>query len=153
VLQVILTRLAGVGVNWAVTGSLGHALQGVPVEPQDIDLQTDAAGAYAIMDCLSEYIHKPVRFLVSENIRSHLGSFRIKGVRVEVMGAVEKRLADGKWTPPPDLDQVRQFVRFAGIHIPVLKLAYEAEAYEMLGRPERAMLIRRIIDESSSKEG
>jgi len=34
-------RLGDSDVNWAVTGSLGFALQGVPVEPHHIDIQTD----------------------------------------------------------------------------------------------------------------
>jgi hypothetical protein len=151
VLQVLLALLAGKDVNWALTGSLGHALQGVPVQPQDIDLQTDKSGAYAIMDTMSEFALQPVAYLASENIRSHLGALLIEGVRVEVMGAVEKRLADGSWAPPPDLDRHRRFVMVSGMRVPVLGLAYEAGAYELLGRHERVALIRQVLNESRSK--
>ncbi len=150
-LRVIVASLDGRGVDWVVTGSLGHALQGVPVQPKDIDLQTDAAGAYAIQDRLSEFVVQPVTFLTSENIRSHLGALLIEGVQVEVMGDVEKRLADGSWTPTPDLSRLRKFMGVAEMRVPVLALAYEAEAYELLGRPERAALIRGILSESGLK--
>ena len=150
-LRVIAASLEGKSVDWAVTGSLGHALQGVPVKPRDIDLQTDAAGAYAIQDHLSEFVVQPVSFLTSENIRSHLGALLIQGVEVEVMGDVEKRLVDGSWAPPPKLSWHRRFVMVAALQVPVMSLTYEAEAYELLGRPERAALIRTVLSESSLK--
>jgi len=46
VLRKLYERLKDSNVNWVVTGSLGFALQGVPVEPHDIDIQTDKEGAY-----------------------------------------------------------------------------------------------------------
>lgn len=39
ILRKICTRLGGTTVNWVVTGSFGFALQGVPIEPNDIDIQ------------------------------------------------------------------------------------------------------------------
>jgi len=48
VLRKVNERLNNTSVNWAITGSLDFALQGVPVEPNDIDIQTDKRGAYEI---------------------------------------------------------------------------------------------------------
>ena len=45
----------GMPINWAVTGSLRLALQGVPIEVHDIVIQTDKDGAYAIERCFIEY--------------------------------------------------------------------------------------------------
>ena len=67
------------------------------------------------------------------------------------MGDVEKRLVDGSWAPPPELSRHRRFVMVAALQVPVMSLAYEAEAYELLGRPERAALIRTVLSESSLK--
>ncbi|HEY3364356.1 MAG TPA: hypothetical protein VGK74_04830 [Symbiobacteriaceae bacterium] len=47
-LRLICTRLDGKQLNWALTGSLNFALQGVPVSVNDIDIQADRAGAYEI---------------------------------------------------------------------------------------------------------
>ncbi|MCW5852548.1 MAG: hypothetical protein KIT87_20910, partial [Anaerolineae bacterium] len=66
-------------MTWAVTGSVGMALQGIPVEPHDIDLQTDAAGAYEIQRRLAEYSVQPVAFLAGERMRSHFGRLVIEG--------------------------------------------------------------------------
>ncbi|MEJ2351403.1 MAG: hypothetical protein P8Y03_16570, partial [Anaerolineales bacterium] len=73
VLRKILTQLKDRPVNWAVTGSLGMALQGVPVEVHDIDIHTDGDGAYEIERYLAEFVVKPVRYRESEHIRSHFG--------------------------------------------------------------------------------
>lgn len=48
VLRKIYDRLKNEKVNWGVTGSLSFALQEVPVEVHDIDIQTDKEGAYEI---------------------------------------------------------------------------------------------------------
>jgi hypothetical protein len=35
-------------VNWALTGSVAHRLQGADIECHDVDVQTDAPGAYDV---------------------------------------------------------------------------------------------------------
>ncbi|MFC6233223.1 nucleotidyltransferase domain-containing protein, partial [Paenibacillus allorhizosphaerae] len=48
VLELIYERLSMTQINWALTGSTSFALQGLPYEPGDIDIQTDQQGAYEI---------------------------------------------------------------------------------------------------------
>lgn len=145
-LRIILSALEGRPPDWAVTGSLGMALQGVPVEVHDIDLQTDRQGAYTIERLLSAWAVSPVRYLESERIRSHLGALEIEGVRVEIIGAVSKRLENDGWEEPVDVALHRHWVESAGLQVPVLSLAYECEAYRKLGRPEKAELLRAWLD-------
>jgi len=45
VLRKINVRLNNTSINWVVTGSFSFALQGLPVEPNDIDIQTDKEGS------------------------------------------------------------------------------------------------------------
>ena len=63
------------------------------------------------------------------------------------MGAVQKRRSDGTWNPPVDITDHRIYVDFEDRRIPVLSLNYEAEAYEQLGRSERATLLTKYADE------
>jgi hypothetical protein len=133
-------------VTWALTGSLSFALQGVPVRPNDIDLQTDEAGAYEIEKRFAPHIHRPVSFSTTGRIRSHYGVLLIDGIKVDVIGDIEKRLPDGSWTPPPDLVHQRRFIVVAGFQIPVLKIEYEIEAYTLLGRIEQAQLLQAWLD-------
>ncbi len=136
-----MVRLEGQGITWALTGSLAFALQGIPVEPDDIDLQTDIAGAYKIEQAFTEFIIKPVTFSATEKICSHYGALRIQGIDVEIMGDVRKRLADGRWEDSVSLSKYRQFINVGDGLVPVLSLAYEAESYRKMGRDERSALL------------
>ena len=146
VLRQIHDRLNDGSVNWVVTGSLGFALQGIPVVPDDIDIQTDGPGAYEIERRFPEAVADEVAFSASDRIRSHFGSLEIDGVRVEIMGDIEKRDANGAWGAAVDLQTHRRLADFEGMTIPVLSLEYECEAYMKLGRTERAGMLRRWLD-------
>src|SRR5260221_13176270 len=85
VLRMLHARLSGAGIVWVVTGSLGFALQGVPVTPHDIDLQTDAGGAYAIARLFREDAVRPVAFSSALMIRSHFGALAMSSISGEMM--------------------------------------------------------------------
>ena len=129
-------------VIWAITGSLGFSIQGLHLGVDDIDIQTDASGAYEIEKVFAENIVREVRFSKSDTIASHWGELNIDGVKVEIMGALQKKLPDGTWESPVDVGRHRKFVRFEGMKLPVLSLAYEEQAYRILGRTEQADRIR-----------
>lgn len=152
-LQSIAVALLGAPIDWALTGSLGFALQGGAVSPRDIDIQTDAEGAYAIAQRLADYVVSPVTYVASPAIRSHLGALEIAGVTVEVMGALQKRLPNGAWEPPVDVRLHRRWVRAADQLLPVLDLAYEEQAYRALGRTERADMLRQRLVQQSPDPG
>jgi hypothetical protein len=85
---------------------------------------------------------RPVVCSGTEQIRSHFGGLNISGITVELMGGLQKRLPDGRWEEPVDVLAHRRFVRLEGLAFPVLELAYEERAYRLLGRVERADLLR-----------
>ena len=145
VLRKLYERLKDSNVNWVVTGSLGFVLQGVPVEPHDIDIQTDKEGAYEIERFFSEFVVEPVRFKESERIRSHFGALMIEGVKVEIMGDIQKKVND-EWEPPVDIDKYKRFVQIEGMEIPVLDLEYEYQAYLKLGRVEKAKMLKKFLE-------
>jgi hypothetical protein len=142
VIYKVVARLKHCDAAWAITGSLGMVLQGMDIPVHDIDIQTDQNGAYEIERELSEYVTMPVRYLPSERIHSHLGKLEIDGIRVEVMGAVQKRIDEQTWEEPVDVEQHRKWVEIDAIQIPVLSLEYEYDAYLKLGRTEKAEKIR-----------
>lgn len=146
-LRTIHAALLPSNIDWAVTGSLGMALQGMQLPVNDIDLQTDVAGARALHRRLREFEVTPLRFKESESIRSHLGKLEIQGVPVEVIGAVQTRLPDGAWGAPVQIAPIRRWVKVEGMDIPVVSLAHEVQAYRQMGRPEKAELLRRWLNE------
>ena len=143
VLEELTSRLSDEGVTWALTGSLAHRIQGVPVEVHDVDVQTDERGAYRIADVFRNEVVRKVRLRRSANVESHFGELVVHGISVEVMGALRKRLRDGSWEPPVDVAAHRVLVPCGSLEVPALSLRYEARAYEALGRAERAALLRR----------
>lgn len=145
VLSKLYHELQGSNVNWVVTGSLSFALQGLPLTPHDIDIQTDEAGAYEIERRFALYITRKVVFSSTERIRSHFGALLIDGIKVELMGDVQKRLEDSRWEEPVDLDCHKLFVAFEDMDVPVLSLEYEAQAYRKLDRLERAQMLQEAL--------
>jgi len=147
VLRQISELMEGSSTDWAVTGSLGMLLQGMDLPVHDIDLQTDEDGAYEIERRLAAFVVKPVLFKGSERMRSRLGKLAIDGIQVEVMGAIQKRLADGTWEEPVQVSDHRLWIEQDGLKLPVLALEYEAESYQLMGREERADQIRLWLKE------
>jgi len=149
VLEKIVSCLKDSPINWVVTGSLGMALQGVPIQVHDIDIQTDKDGAYEIERCFPEYVVEPVRYSESEKVRSYLGMLEIEG-KVEIMGDIQKRLGDQSWEKPVKVEYYRRWVEVGGMRIPVLSLEYEHQAYLKLGRIEKAEMLRSWLYETEA---
>ena len=124
-------------INWVVTGSVSFCIQGVPVTPNDIDIQTDEEGAYKIAEIFQDRVIKEVEFSSTERIKSHFGALMMHGVLVELMGAVQKYY-DGSWEEPIDIDAYKKIVELEYMEIPVLDLGYESLAYRRFGRVEMA---------------
>lgn len=146
VLRVLFERLKETDINWAVTGSCSFALQGLPIEPNDIDIQADEPGAYAIEQLFFEFVIRRVTWSSTPIIRSHFGALEIAGVKVEIMGDIQKREADGSWDEPPTLDRYKRFVEVDGMRIPILALDYEHTAYLKMGRIEKAEMLRAWLE-------
>lgn len=141
VLRILYDALEAAGVNWVVTGSLGLALQGVPLTPHDIDIQTDAAGAYRIAELFADRVVQPVALSTKGTMRSHFGALQVDGMKVEIMGDVQHQREDGSWEPPPDLSRIKRQVDVAGMRVPVLSLEHERDAYAKMGRTARVSQI------------
>ncbi len=140
-LRIITERLEGSAVDWVITGSLGWALHGIPLEIHDIDLQTDQPGAERMDALLAEYSRQKLFWRPSECIHSYFAVLEIQGIGVEIMGAMQKRLPDGGWEEPTDVTRYREWVEYQGMRLPVLSLEYEHHAYLLMGRTEKARLL------------
>ena len=150
VLRTIYERLMDLDSPWAITGSLGFALHGMDSPVTDIDLQTDREGVYQIENLFQNQVVKKVAFSEAKTIRSHFGELRILGVKVEIMGAVQKRLPSGEWESPVEVREHRRFVEFDGMKLPVLSLDYEETAYRILGRIDKANMIKQWLKTSGT---
>jgi hypothetical protein len=144
-LRILLRRLPPGEILWVLTGSGGLRLQGVDVPVRDLDVQGDEPGVYAIAHRMAECVQAPVYFRESAQMRSHYGALEIDGIKVELMGDVQHRLSDSAWQPAPDLPSLRRWVAWGDHAVPVLDLAYEADAYARMGRAAQAAAIRAVL--------
>ena len=137
VLRRIVQQLNEEGVSYKVVGGTCPALHGVPLAVKDIDLETDAAGAYRFQELFAEQAIMPVEFREGESYRSHFGRFDLNGVVVEVMGDLERREGAG-WVPT--MAQTEAVVELEGVPVRVARLEEEVLVYIRRGRLERAAL-------------
>ena len=146
VVRTLSEELRGTSIEWALTGRTSFAIQGVPLDPNDVGVQTTERGVRHIEERFFERIRGPVAFVESPGIKSYLGELELNGISVEIIGDVRKRRDDGSWEPPVDIAAHREVAEVKGLCVPVLSLDYEARAYEQLGRSERASLLREHLD-------
>ncbi len=150
-LRVIDRKLKGKNIDWVLVGSTSLALQGVEIQPKDIDLLTDEEGAYRIGELLREYEIEPVKFRESRLFKSFFGEYKILGVEVEVMGNLEERLRD-RWLSLSGRLRTKRWVKVNEMKVPVSSLREQLKVYEKLGREKdvfRAKKIREAIVKQS----
>jgi ribosomal protein S18 acetylase RimI-like enzyme len=144
VLQTIATQLQGCGIEWVVTGSAGIALQGIPITPVDVDIQSTAEGIYLVEKCLLSYVKQSVTRVETDSIHSHIGQLTIHNTRVELFGDFDRKAAavEAGWVAPVNIHKYRLFVDLNGFVLPVLSLETELDTYRRLGRSERVEMIQ-----------
>jgi hypothetical protein len=143
VLRKVALRLSEAGLAYKVVGGASAALHGVPLSVKDIDIETDAPGAYQFGELYSGCALRPVMFSQSDRYRSHFGQFDIEGVTVEVMGDLHRREGE-TWKPTYSLTETIAFLD--GAPVKVSWLEEETLAYIRRGRLDRAGLCLAICD-------
>jgi hypothetical protein len=143
-LQIILNRIPPDEMPWALTGSAGPRLQGVDLTVHDLDLQTDEQHIYAIEERLVEFVRTPVHTWETSHMHSLDGRAEIEGIEVEFLANITHLLPDGTWSSLTDFSRLR-LLDWHGQSVPTFPLEDEAEAYQSMGRIEKAALIRETI--------
>jgi len=89
-------------VKWVLAGSLAGYINGLDVEPRDIDILTNKTGAGVFFTVLSEdfeVIRKP-EWGETELYASYYSKYRKNGVELEIMGDFELKTELGKINIP-----------------------------------------------------
>lgn len=127
------------------------ALQGVEVTPRDIDLVTDKQGAFKIGELLKDYEVKKVELTKTEKLSSYLGKFRMGGLEVEVIGDLQAKTSEGKWTESFKPKR-KTTLSLEEMKIPASPLDVELKAYEILGRVEKVQKIRETLEKKRKQK-
>lgn len=146
-LKIILERTKDHHINWALTGSACHALQGMDKSVHDIDILTDKEGAFEFERLFNDFVLKKVTHVAKDPLKSYHGILKINGIEVEILG---EEIGIG-----PESDQRKQysrlstknFVDFESFRVPLISLEQEYVVYKKMGRDEKAEEIRQYLEE------
>ena len=99
-------------------------------------------------ELFKEYEVKPVKFGRlkiggRELFESYLGKFKIKGVKVEIMGNLKEKLGR-KWIYLHKRLKSPKIVKIEGMKIPVSPLEEQLKSYSRLGRKKDAFRVKQI---------
>jgi hypothetical protein len=128
--------------RWAVSGSAALALHGLTVDPQDLDLVADAAGATELVDGLGDLVSQDAAPWDRGDVRAARRAFAVlEGIDVEILVDVEAVALGARVLGSPDL----RYLDYIGIEdrqIPVLPLSTMLALLDATGKSERAAMVR-----------
>ena len=143
VLKLILSRLKNREIKWVLVGSASLALQGMEINPKDIDILTNKKGAFEIDELPKEYEVEPVEYRKSELFQSFLGEFVILNMKVDVMGSLKERF-DNEWVDLSPRLLSPKIIEIRGMTVPVSSLHEQQRANERLGREKDSIRVQKI---------
>jgi predicted nucleotidyltransferase len=128
-------------IQFFVIGSTNHALQGMNVEPNDLDILVNYNVLDKIKDIFKGFKIKEEK--ESQNCESKKVLYEIDGVEVEFCCEYEH----GIYIRNIDLNDII-YVTFDDMKIPCYKLQKEAQIYKKFGRVEKAERISNFIKDN-----
>lgn len=134
-LIIILEKLKG--IKFALIGSFNLSLQGVQIEPHDLDILTDDEGIAEISKIFSSKIFAENEYKETE--------FKIGDTEVHVVSSQKNPLR------PDDLEKFIIEVDNDGLKIPCASLESEMSFYERSGRAKDLGKVKLIEDYLKSR--
>jgi hypothetical protein len=152
-LLTIAKKLEGSEVKWAVGGETSEIIQGVHVNPANIEIFTDKAGMEELVRRMADYNPSPVSMVERKLDRaaSHEGKelpvvvranqckLVVDGVDVYAYSDYQFKVGDFEWGDTLEFEPA--VVNVAGTIIPVMHSRIMSEIYLMLGWDDRVEMI------------
>jgi hypothetical protein len=138
-LRILTKRLSGSAINWAVCAGTGIWLQGVKIEPKDIDIIVCTKDdTERLAERLKKFEIEPIKRVEKENYDAYEGKFKVNGIDVQVMGELVNKVPGcDLWSETKGLSAKRTLI-VDSMRIPVISLAQEYNAYLKRGKLEKA---------------
>jgi hypothetical protein len=144
VLKYLCSNLGRSDVRWVLAGSLSLALQGIEIEPNDIDILTDQLGALKINSISKKYEIKKVKYYETEKAVSFFGVFEIEDVKVEVMGDYKEKQGS-RWVNFSKRLENPKIIEVDGIKIHVSSMKDQLRSYRRSKRPQDVEKVKKIL--------
>lgn len=148
-LKLLHRRLDGLGLTWIIGGDFAEALQVVQVDPECIEILTNANDARKIFSAVNDVHPRPITYLEQRQtrnaviegkeypvtVRSHYLEFALNGTQVKVYGNKQFRIDDWDWGDVLEFEP--KYVNVVGQRTAVIPLSIQLELYEKLGWTDR----------------
>lgn len=132
-------------IDWFLIGSNALILQGLNLQPNDIDILTTKEGIQEINNIFSEYITKSLTFSEDANFSSYKLELNIDGIIIEIIGnPINKLPGKNMWGENKKIKKI--IINHNNFEIPCVPLAQHYNAYIMLGRFEKAEKIKKVLE-------
>ncbi len=144
-LKLIAKNLEHEDVNWVIVTSCALALQGLDIEPEDIDIMTDECGFLKINRVLDNYKISLSDCIPSTILDSTMSKFCVDNCFVEVISNFKiKSRTDNMWHDMSNLLKYRNMVGIGDMTLPVLPLLQLLEMYKLMSRDKDMNKIAKI---------
>ena len=144
-LKIISKKMENKNISWILIGSTSLALQGVNLEPEDIDILTDKEGVFEINKILKQYEIQSIKTNPSKLFKSHLSQYLINDVKVEVMGDfIFRSKLTNEWLSLDSMLQSYYLIETQKAKIPIFSLEKSVKIYEQWGREKDLIKIQMI---------
>ncbi len=148
-LNIISRVLSEINARWVLVGGTASCLNGVEVEPKDIDIIIEADKIYEVDKIFASNFQalRRVKYSSSEVYSSHYGVFEILGVKVEIMA--ELKICGKPGCLEVDFEELYHHSRnlkIGDVNIRVAPLEWQLVANSMIpGKKERVIKILKIL--------
>lgn len=141
-IKLIHKRLEDNQIRWALVGSTNLKLQGIEVEPQDLDIviqHKDLENVSKIFEEYSASAVKKIETLSGDDIWEV--NAEINGIEIQFFGGDEKEIYVSKL-----LASKISMAKLQNIEIPCFTLETESQAYKETNREHKAKLIQQFLN-------
>jgi len=137
-------------INFAIVGSVALYLQGMDVNPHDIDIITNKKGIERIDKIFNKYKKEGIcsekEELKSSNYFCHFALFKINDVKIEILADTWAKNKITKKVHKSNL-KLKKFIKYKSVNIPVMPVEEELKAKEVvMWKPKRVNKIKRFLN-------
>ena len=150
-------KLEDKSIEWALSGDLGEALNGIRIKPDCVEIVTSKDGAEQIHEAVKEFSPEPVAYRVQRLTRnalvgnveqplyagSHYFEFQIDGIKIKVNGDLQFKVNDWGWGDKFEFTPV--WVYIVNKKTAVVPLHVKLELYQNLGWSDKVEKINLVI--------
>jgi hypothetical protein len=141
VINLLAKKLEKNNFSWALTGSANHAIQGININPADIDIISDKFGVLEIVKLFSNHVEVYPKYTTADNITSYYAKLNIKNVYVDLFADIKNKFGDHLKNIHSQWRNNICIITTKDTFIPVLSLKYEIEIYRKLGNDSVAEIL------------